>query len=362
MEALDHDVVVLGAGISGIDAAWHLKHKCPTHSFVVREAKQEIGGTWSLFKYPGIRSDSDMQTFGFHFKPWRSPKPIAPGEDIMNYLRETVDEFDLEQHIRYGTTVASARWSSAEQRWTLHTVGGEVLTCAFLFGCTGYYSHDEPYRPEFPGEEDFGGRIVHPQQWGSEDDAAYPGKRVAIIGSGATAVTMLPNIAAGGAAHVTMVQRTPTYIVAQAETDATAARLGSLLPAGVTHSVLRTRNVLRGTAYFEMSKKYPEVMKKSVLKLGRELLQGCEYGEPVRMSLALPCPALSHPALPRSVTSCCSDISCQKNAPKWSSAIDLICAWPSLATVRMPRGNGAQETFAKHFEPPYNPWDQVRTL
>eukprot|EP01047_Picozoa_sp_COSAG01_P009517 COSAG01_NODE_392_length_17668_cov_5.382264_2_plen_297_part_00 len=276
------DVVVIGAGISGIDAAWHLKYKSPSHSFVLLERKQELGGTWSLFNYPGVRSDSDMQTFGFHWSPWPSPKPIAPGADIMEYLKNTVRTHGLEQHIRYNTDVVAASWDTPSARWTLTTTTGETYTAAFLFGCTGYYSHEEPYRPTFAGEANFAGRIVHPQFWCAEDDVAYPGRRVAIIGSGATAVTMLPSLCEGGAAHVTMVQRTPTYIVAAPEVDVIARRLRRVLPEAWAHSLLRTKNVIRGMVLFAVLQsgwsKRTGWGKRALLRLARKELPDLSDG------------------------------------------------------------------------------------
>eukprot|EP00405_Crypthecodinium_cohnii_P010391 CAMPEP_0206441126 /NCGR_PEP_ID=MMETSP0324_2-20121206/13112_1 /ASSEMBLY_ACC=CAM_ASM_000836 /TAXON_ID=2866 /ORGANISM="Crypthecodinium cohnii, Strain Seligo" /LENGTH=525 /DNA_ID=CAMNT_0053908861 /DNA_START=68 /DNA_END=1645 /DNA_ORIENTATION=- len=236
------DVIVLGAGISGIGAAWHLKYGSQS-SFVVLEKRESFGGTWDLFKYPGIRSDSDMYTFGYEHRPWESDKPIAERSEILSYLSKTIQDGGLEQHIRFDENVLSASWDSAEALWTLTNQRGKTYTCSFLFGCLGYYEHDEPHRPHFEGSDIFqkaGGHIVHPQQWSEELDVTN--KRVAVIGSGATAVTIVPTLAKRGAS-VTMVQRSPTYIVPMPNSDpiAKAALEEGLTPAEMHQRVRESK-------------------------------------------------------------------------------------------------------------------------
>src|SRR5262245_33487978 len=210
MTGVEHvDVLIIGAGLSGIGAACQLRRSCRRKTFAVVEARDAIGGTWDLFRYPGVRSDSDMFTLGFSFRPWSSAKAIADGPAIREYIRDTAREYDLESTIRFGHRVVRASWSSAEARWTVEaerTDTGEVvqLSCSFLFSCTGYYRYDQGHEPLFPGQDEFTGRIVHPQHW--PDDLDYAGRRVVVIGSGATAVTLVPAMA-DQAAHVTMVQR-----------------------------------------------------------------------------------------------------------------------------------------------------------
>ena len=229
----DHfDVLIVGAGLSGIGAAVHLQRDCPDRSFAILEGRRAIGGTWDLFRYPGIRSDSDMFTLGYKFKPWTAARSIADGPSILSYVRETAVENDVERHIRFDHKVCAAAWSSAEARWTVTAAQADgsttTLTCSFLFMCSGYYSYDEGHRPEFVGEGDFAGQIVHPQFW--PQDLDYAGKRVVVIGSGATAVTLVPEMAKK-ATHVTMLQRSPTYVISLPGTDAIADRLRKFLPA-----------------------------------------------------------------------------------------------------------------------------------
>src|SRR4051812_15931611 len=208
------DVLIVGAGLSGIGAACHLSTKCPGKSYAILEAREAMGGTWDLFRYPGIRSDSDMFTLGFSFKPWVEGKAIADGPDILSYIHETAREYGVDEKIRYGHKVRRAEWSSADARWTVTAeAGGETVqvTCDFLFGCTGYYSYEHGHSPPLPGLDRFAGQVIHPQQW--PEDLDYAGKRVVIIGSGATAVTLVPAMAET-AERVTMLQRSPTYIIA----------------------------------------------------------------------------------------------------------------------------------------------------
>jgi monooxygenase len=205
------DVLIVGAGISGISAGWHLQDRCPSKSYAILERRDDLGGTWDLFRYPGIRSDSDMFTLGFRFKPWESAKSIADGASIKAYIREAAAENGIDRHIRYRHRVLAAEWSDADKHWivTVDNDGRqEEITCSFLFACSGYYNYDEGYSPEFEGAEDFQGTIVHPQHW--PEDLDYAGKRVVVIGSGATAVTLIPALVDSGAGHVTMLQRSPT--------------------------------------------------------------------------------------------------------------------------------------------------------
>jgi monooxygenase len=268
----DHvDVLIVGAGLSGIGAGCHLKTDCPGKSFAILESRAESGGTWSLFRYPGIRSDSDMFTLGYRFKPWREAKAIADGPSILRYIRETAREHGVEQKIRYNHRVVAASWSSQEARWTVdveRTDTGETtqMTCGFLFGCTGYYRYDEGYTPDFKGTERFGGRIVHPQQW--PEDLDYTGKRVVVIGSGATAVTLVPAMAER-AAHVTMLQRSPSYVVTLPGHDPIADVVRRVLPPKAAYPIVRWKNVLLATLFFQLSRRRPELMKR-ILRRGVE--------------------------------------------------------------------------------------------
>ena len=241
------DVIIIGAGLSGIGAARYLKTRLPGKSFVLLETKPRLGGTWDLFRYPGIRSDSDMHTMGYAFKPWKHPKAIADGGSILSYIEETAAENDLERHIRYQHKVIRASWSSAQSLWTLDIETGDggsrVLTCSFLFSCAGYYRHDQGHLPEWPGYQDYQGKLVHPQFW--PQDLDYSGKRIVVIGSGATAVTLSP-VLAEQAAHVTQLQRSPTYVVSRPSEDALANGLNRWLPSRLAYPIVRWRNILRG--------------------------------------------------------------------------------------------------------------------
>jgi len=255
----DHfDVLIVGAGLSGIGAAVHLARDCPDRSFAILEGRAAIGGTWDQFRYPGIRSDSDMFTLGYKFKPWTAAKSIADGPSILSYVRETAAENDVERHIRFDHKVAAAAWSSADARWTVTATRSDgstaTLTCGFLFMCSGYYSYAEGHAPEFGGEADFSGRIVHPQFW--PQDLDYAGKRVVVIGSGATAVTLVPEMAKT-AAHVTMLQRSPTYVVSRPGNDPVADTLRKYLPAKLAYSLIRFKNVGMGMYFYRMTRKQP---------------------------------------------------------------------------------------------------------
>ncbi|HEX7790097.1 MAG TPA: NAD(P)/FAD-dependent oxidoreductase [Afipia sp.] len=273
--AQDHlDVLIVGAGLSGIGAGYHLQKNCPGKSYAILEGRDAIGGTWDLFRYPGIRSDSDMYTLGYSFKPWTEPKAIADGPRILNYVRETARDNGIESKIRFNHRVRSASWSSKDSRWTVEVERGpsqEIahLTCNFLFMCSGYYSYEGGYLPEFPGADQFTGRIVHPQKWTPDID--YAGKRVVVIGSGATAVTLVPEMAKT-AAHVTMLQRSPTYVVARPAEDALANKLRSRLPAKLAYHMIRWRNVLFGMYFFQLCRRKPDVARKMILGAARKQL------------------------------------------------------------------------------------------
>jgi cation diffusion facilitator CzcD-associated flavoprotein CzcO len=271
------DVLIVGAGLSGIGAAHHLQERVPGRSFAILESRDALGGTWDLFRYPGVRSDSDMHTLGFGFRPWKEAKAIADGPSILNYLRETAEEYGIDRHIRYGLRVVGADWSTADARWTVEvqpTDGGEPtrLTCDFLLGCTGYYRYDEGYTPEFPGIERFGGTVVHPQHW--PEDFDYAGQRVVVIGSGATAVTLVPAMAQD-AAHVTMLQRSPTYITSLPSVDPFAERARKLLPDRLAFPAVRWKNVLQQIAVYQFAQRRPERAKGFLRRiLERQLPQG----------------------------------------------------------------------------------------
>jgi cation diffusion facilitator CzcD-associated flavoprotein CzcO len=264
MEAAEHlDVLIVGAGLSGIGAACHLQERCPGKRFAILEAREAIGGTWDLFRYPGIRSDSDMFTLGYRFRPWTSAQAIADGESIRDYIRETAREHGIEDRIRFRHRVVRAEWSGEEARWLVSArredTGEEVrLSCSFLFMCTGYYRYDEGYTPQFEGIERFGGRVVHPQHWPEDLDCA--GKRVVVIGSGATAVTLVPALAET-AAHVTMLQRSPTYIFSLPGSDALADLLRRRLPMKAAYAIVRWKNVLRTQLSFALSRRFPAFMR-----------------------------------------------------------------------------------------------------
>ena len=272
------DVLVVGAGLSGIGAACHLKMKCPGKSFIILEGRGAMGGTWDLFRYPGVRSDSDMYTLGYRFRPWRDAKAIADGPAILKYIRDTAEAFGVDKTIRYGHRVRRASWSSAEALWNVEAeVGPEKrvarFTCNFLYLCTGYYDYESGYTPEWPGVESFRGRIVHPQKWPADLD--YAGRRVVVIGSGATAVTLVPAMAER-AAHVTMLQRSPTYVVSRPAEDRIANWLRRHLPAGGAYALTRWKNVLLGTFFYNLARKRPKLFKRMVAKGVRKQV-GDEY-------------------------------------------------------------------------------------
>ena len=276
------DVVIVGAGLSGIGAACHLEDHCPNKTYTLLESRAALGGTWDLFRYPGIRSDSDMHTLGYRFKPWREKKAIADGSSIRNYMNETVSEYGIEKHIRYHQKLRTASWSSDDSRWTLeieqtqpNSEGREVvqLTCNFLFMCSGYYNYARGHRPIFEGAERFAGQILDPQFW--PEDLDYAGKRVAVIGSGATAVTIVPSMAEQ-AAHVTMVQRSPTYVVSRPAEDRIANTLRRFLPGKWAYALTRFKNVTLQRFLYGRTRTQPEKVKELILRRVQDAL-GPDY-------------------------------------------------------------------------------------
>ncbi len=272
MDKTHFDVLIVGAGLSGIGAAHHLQKNCPSKSYAILEGRERMGGTWDLFRYPGLRSDSDMYTLGYSFRPWTDAKAIADGEAILRYIRDTAQAGGIVPHIRFGNRVQRVRWSSEKAQWTvevLEVTSGRThsLTCNFLFVCAGYYSYESGYTPEFPGRDRFVGRVVHPQNW--TPDVDYEGKRVVVIGSGATAVTLVPELAKR-AAHVTMLQRSPSYVVAAPERDRMSDWLRARVPEASAYAITRWRNVLLSMGFYTFSRRYPARAKKLLVGLVRE--------------------------------------------------------------------------------------------
>ena len=266
-EARHVDVLVVGAGLSGIVMGHYLQTECPEKTYAILEARDAIGGTWDLFRYPGLRSDSDLYTFGFSFRPWRSDKAIADGASILAYVRETATAEGIDRNIRFGTRVVRAAWDSAAALWTLDAEVGAAAepvryTCRILSVCAGYYAYDHGYSPDFPGRARFAGPVLHPQAW--PDDLSWAGKRVVVIGSGATAVTLVPAMAKT-ASHVTMLQRSPTYIVALPSRDKIAHWLRRKLPAGLAHRLTRAKNVALGIVFYQFARRKPEAMTQRIL-------------------------------------------------------------------------------------------------
>lgn len=265
------DVVIVGAGLSGVGAAYRLQTMCPDRSYTILEGRQSMGGTWDLFRYPGVRSDSDMYTLGYPFRPWDEAKSIADGPSILDYIRRTAAEHGIDRRVRYGHRVAAASWSSTDNRWTLDvevtgldgTAGSSRITCNFLHLCSGYYRYDRGYFPDFPGRDRFAGTLVHPQHWPEGLD--YAGQRVVIIGSGATAVTLGPAMAPT-AASVTLLQRSPTWIVSAPAVDPMAEKVKRRLPPRLAHGALRWKNVASGTAFYQLCQRRPEMAKKMILR------------------------------------------------------------------------------------------------
>ncbi len=272
------DVLIVGAGLSGIGAAYYLQKHCPDKSYAIVEGRSAMGGTWDLFRYPGIRSDSDMHTLGFRFRPWRGTRVMADGPSIRNYIAETAEEYGIDRKIRFGHRVQRASWSSQDAQWTVQVECGPdqepaSFTCNFLYMCTGYYDYAKGHSPTWPGMERFGGVVVHPQEWPETLD--YTGKRVVVIGSGATAVTLVPALAEQ-AAHVTMLQRSPTYIVSLPSQDTLAARLYRTLPQGLAHWLVRWRSIALGMYVYYMARHRPAAVKQAIVRMAREQL-GPDY-------------------------------------------------------------------------------------
>ena len=272
------DVVIVGGGLSGIGAGYHLQTSCPNRTYVILEGRERLGGTWDLFRYPGIRSDSDMYTLGYSFRPWTNAKAIADGPSILEYVKEVAREYGIERKIRFRHRVKRASWSNEDARWTIEAERGDTdelvrFSCGFLFLCGGYYNYEAGYTPDFPGTENFAGCIVHPQKW--TDDIEYAGQRVVVIGSGATAITGVPAMARE-AAHVTMLQRSPSYVLSLPEEDRLANWLRRHLAARLAYAITRWKNVLLGMYFFRLSRKRPELVKKFILRRVRREL-GPDY-------------------------------------------------------------------------------------
>jgi len=272
------DVVIIGAGLSGIGAGYRLQTRCPQKSYVILEARADIGGTWDLFRYPGIRSDSDVATFSYPFRPWKDSRVLADGASIVKYLRETAQEFGIDKHFRFRQRVISASWSSEDARWTVEakTETGETIrySCKFLYGCTGYYRYDAGYEPSFPGSEQFRGRIVHPQKW--PEDLDYAGKKVVVIGSGATAVTLIPAMAPT-AEHVTMLQRSPSFILSLPGQDPLADLIKKILPRRAADRVVRWKNILVSITIYQVCRRKPSLGRKILRDIAvKALPQGYE--------------------------------------------------------------------------------------
>ena len=273
---LDYDVLIVGAGLSGIAAAYHLQDRLPSTRFAILESRTTLGGTWDLFRYPGVRSDSDMYTLGFSFRPWQGDKAIAEGQNILDYVKDTAREFGIDKKIRFQHKMLGADWNSATARWSVlveRTVNGRReqvrYSCSFLYMCSGYYDYDTGHAPEWSGMDQFGGQIVHPQHWPA--DLAYAGRRVVVIGSGATAVTLVPTMAAT-AQHVTMLQRSPTYIFALPSRDVIADKLRSWFPSKIAHRLIRTKNVLLSMYLYNYARRKPDAAKKAILKMAAKQL------------------------------------------------------------------------------------------
>ncbi|MEU4564189.1 NAD(P)/FAD-dependent oxidoreductase [Actinoplanes sp. NPDC023936] len=268
------DVLIIGAGLSGIGAAWRLQDQRPGDTYAILEARGAIGGTWDLFRYPGVRSDSDMYTLSYSFRPWPEPESLASGEKIRRYIEDTAAEAGITPHIRFNTRVVRADWSTPDARWTVRAADGSVLTCNFLYGCAGYYSYTEGYQPDFPGLSDFAGTLVHPQFW--PEDLNYTGKRVVVIGSGATAVTLVPAMSAD-AAHVTMLQRSPSYLTALPGRDVIADLARKALPPKAANSVARAKNILLTQGFYQLARRRPQLVRRVLRGMAVRYLKNPGY-------------------------------------------------------------------------------------
>lgn len=268
----DFDVLIVGAGLSGVGAAYHLQKYCPDKSYAILEGRKEMGGTWDLFRYPGVRSDSDMFTLGYGFRPWREAKAIADGPSIKAYVKDTAAEYGIDRKIRFGLWVTDAAWSSADRKWTVtaKTDGGvQRFTCSFLWMCSGYYRYAEGYTPDWKDVGVYKGRLVHPQKW--PEDLDYVGKRVVVIGSGATAVTLIPSMSEK-AAHVVMLQRSPTYMFSMPGTSALAKFLSGVLPRPVAYWLMRWQRIILQQIMFNFARKRPQKTREALLKQTTALL------------------------------------------------------------------------------------------
>ncbi|HET6965745.1 MAG TPA: NAD(P)/FAD-dependent oxidoreductase [Acidimicrobiales bacterium] len=264
------DVLIVGAGLSGVGAGYRLQTSCPDRTWAILEARQSMGGTWDLFRYPGIRSDSDMFTLGFQFRPWAKARAIADGTSIRHYIEETAAEFGIDRKVRYGQKVTAAAWDSEAARWTVEVNGGErAYTCGFLYMCSGYYSYDEGYAPVFPGQERFAGPVIHPQFW--PEDLDYAGKRVVVVGSGATAITLVPAMAET-AGHITMLQRSPTYIASLPGVDPLAALFNRYLPGRVAHQANRLKSIVLTQFFYQFCQRFPALARRLLAKWTAEQL------------------------------------------------------------------------------------------
>ncbi len=271
------DVVIIGAGLSGVGAAYRLQTGRPGTSYTILEARDDLGGTWDLFRYPGVRSDSDMYTLGYSFKPWTGGKSLADGASILDYIRDTAREFGIDRHIEYSSRVVGADFDTARARWTLTVEDPRdgsrwTMTCAFLYSCSGYFDYAQPHDPPFEGSADFAGPIVHPQFWPA--DLVYAGRRVVVIGSGATAVTLVPSLLTGddAAGHVTMLQRSPTWISAVPGRDKYADRIKAVLPAKLAHRLVRAKNVAFSTAFYQYCRRRPQSARRLLTGLATKIL------------------------------------------------------------------------------------------
>jgi monooxygenase len=269
------DVLIVGSGISGIGMGCHLRRESPGKTFAILESREAIGGTWDLFRYPGIRSDSDLQTFGYAFKPWTQEKVIAPAPEILDYLRETVAEYRLAEQIHFGCRVVGANFATEDARWTVQVrgAGGEEreITCSILFAATGYYNYEAGFMPQFPGVERFAGQLIHPQHW--PEDLDYAGKQVVVIGSGATAVTLVPAMAPT-AGHVTMLQRSPTYVVSLPARDPVITGLKKVMSEQRAFTIARALNIRRQAVFFDLSKRFPQMMRRIIRAQTKAQLPG----------------------------------------------------------------------------------------
>lgn len=275
-----YDTIIIGAGLSGICAGYHIQDKCPDKKFLILEGREAMGGTWDLFKYPGIRSDSDMYTLGYSFFPWKNPKAIADGPAILQYIKDTAKEFNLDSKIRYNHRVVSTHWTDEEKMWTIdiqnhNDVEHTQIKTRFLFCCSGYYNYKEGHTPNFKGSENFNGNIIHPQHWDTNLD--YSGKKIVVIGSGATAVTLVPELAKK-ASRVTMLQRSPTYIFNAPSEDVIANFLKKILTAKMAHSIVKWKNILMGIMVFSACRKWPKAMG-NLFKKGVKKELGDKYKE-----------------------------------------------------------------------------------